>query len=242
MLLNNMNSDEKKDWIETFVGGACGVIAIFAAIIEFVLGDNGALAGMFKDIFGTAVVVVLLFAAMPKRKPKNLARILEQTVEEWGENNAPLIFKAEEYTRAQNSKNTQGFRLLQNPKEDYIPLVTQNITKGTSEWTRYAKYGSGNHLTGKFIDMPSYADMISNDFKLTICLEQSHFRNMSEIDKIIVNIVSAIQTCGKAKVNARRVGSSHTIELSCTQVNSYEDIKEFVEMLDFVLSLVKVIV
>lgn len=34
MKLKNMNLDERKDWIETFVGGACGVIAIIAAIVE----------------------------------------------------------------------------------------------------------------------------------------------------------------------------------------------------------------
>lgn len=240
MLFKNMNSDERKDWIETFIGGVCGAIAIVAAIVEFTLGDNGAMAGMFKDIFGTAVVVVLLFAAMPKRKPKNLVSILEQAVEEWGENNAPLIFKAEEYVQAQNSKSVQGFRLLQNPKEDYIPLITQKIQKGSLEWARYAKYG--NHLTGKFLDMPSYADMISGNFNITICLEQSHFKKMSEINTIVDNIARAIPICGEAKFNARRIGSSHTIELSCPQINSAEDIKDLIETLDFILSLVKVIV
>ena len=109
----NMNTDERKDWIETFIGGTFGAIAIIATIVEFALGDNGAIAGMLKDIFGTAVVVVLLIMAMPKRKPKNVAVVLEKCVEKWGADNAPLIFKAEDYIQAQNSAQTQCFLLLQ---------------------------------------------------------------------------------------------------------------------------------
>ena len=163
-----MITDERKDWIETFIGGACGVIAIVAAIVEYALGDNGAIAGMLKDIFGTLVVVVLLFAAMPKRKPKNLSDILEKAVEEWGENNAPIIFKTEEYVQAQNSSSTQGFRLLQDPKGDYITLVNKNLTRNSEEWSKYAKYSKGNHLTGKFLDMPDYATMTTGAFEMTL--------------------------------------------------------------------------
>ena len=59
MRLKFKNQDEKQEWIEVFVGGACGLIAIIAAIVEYCLGENGALAGLFKDVFGTAVVVFL---------------------------------------------------------------------------------------------------------------------------------------------------------------------------------------
>lgn len=93
MKLKNMNSDERKDWIETFVGGACGVIAIIAAVVEYLLGDNGAIAGMLKDIFGTLVVVVLLFAAMPTRKKFNLEEKLETALDDWAEANSNMIVR-----------------------------------------------------------------------------------------------------------------------------------------------------
>ena len=91
MNFKNMSSDERNDWIETFVGGACGVIAILAAVIEYILGDNGAVAGMFKDIFGTLVVVVLLIAAMPKRRKFNFEERLPAALEEWTKANANMI-------------------------------------------------------------------------------------------------------------------------------------------------------
>lgn len=241
MNFKNMGQDEKKDWIETFVGGACGAIAIIAAIIEYALGDSGAIAGMLKDIFGTLVVVVLLFAAMPKRKPKNLSNILEKAVEEWGENNAPIIFKTEEYIQAQNSSSTQGFRLLQDPKNDYITLVNKKLTRNSAEWSKYARYGNGNHSTGKFLDMPDYTVMTKGSFEMTLCMEQRHFKNMPEIDKIVDNLVTAINVnCGEL-FNSTRIGSSHTIKLICNQIDTTKKVNDFVEAIDFVLSLVKVI-
>ena len=93
MNFKNMNSDERKDWIETFVGGTFGVIAIIATIVEYALGDSGAIAGMFKDIFGTLVVVVLLFAAMPKRKNFNFEEKLTAALDEWATANSNMIVR-----------------------------------------------------------------------------------------------------------------------------------------------------
>lgn len=93
MNFKNMNTNERKDWIETFFGGACGVAAIFAAIMEYILGDNGAIAGLLKDIFGTLVVVVLLFAAMPKRQKFNFEEKLTSALDEWANANSNMIVR-----------------------------------------------------------------------------------------------------------------------------------------------------
>ena len=242
MRLKFKNADEKREWIEIFVGGACGVLAILAAIVEYCLGDNGALAGMFKDIFGTAVVVVLLFASMPKRKPKNLVGILEQAVEDWGLDNAPVIFKSEEYEQAKDSNKTQSFVLLQDPKKEYINLVNAKLKPGSSEWTEYANASKHNHRTGKFLDMPSYEDMVQGKFEILLCLEQKHFTDMDEIDSIINNLEAAINVHIGEKMTAKRTSASQKkIRLSCEQIESEQDVNEFVDALDFILSLVKVI-
>lgn len=241
MKFTKMSPEEKKDWIETFFGGACGIAAIVAAVIEYRLGDNGAVAGMLKDIFGTAVVVVLLLMAMPKIKPWKLDKVLEKAVEAWGESNAPLIFKAEGYVQAKNTSQTQCFLLLQNPKRDYISLAMKELDKDSAEWKDYAKYGKG-HLTGKFLDMPSYKAMTEGDFEILLCMEQAHFKKMPEIDGIIEDLDSAISAhCGK-KITSKRIGESRTIKLSCTQIKSYKDVEDFVERLEFILSLVKVVI
>lgn len=238
MNFNNRNSDERKEWIETFIGGACGVAAIIAAIAEYVLGDNGAIAGMFKDIFGTLVVVVLLFAAMPKRKPKDLAAILEERVERWGLANAPLIFKAENYQSAAGTNYAQGFVLLQDPTK-YPSLV--GIIPDSEEWHRFAKAGQGNKTTGKFLSMPEYSTMITDSFKITFTMGQSHFKKKENMNDVFKDIVQAVKTKYQGYADIRPISSSFEMEITYKAIQTKQDIDNFVDSVDFVLSLIKVI-
>ena len=235
---------DKIDRDEKLWGGIFGIVAIVAAIAEmFINGiDAASIIGAIKDISGTLVVVVLLVAfvkSLPK-KPKNLPEILEQSVEDWGCDNAPLIFKTEGYVAAQNGAYTQGFVLLQNPKS-YIALANQKLNQDNPEWKKYAQYGNGK-LTGKFLDLPSYQVMISSNFDMMIVMEQSHFKNMPEVDAVVDDIVDAINARGETQVHAERVGKANKIRLSCRKIESSQDVEFFVDMLDFVLSLVKVII
>ena len=189
-------------------------------------------------IFAFLVVVVLLLAAMPKRKPKDLDKKLEDAVESWGDNNAPFIFKTLDYVSPQNTVYTQGFRLLQDPKS-YISLVNQKLDKSSPDWVKYAKYSKGNHITGKFLDMPSYKAMTENDFEISLGLEQRHFDNMG--DSIMQGIAVAIKLNCKDIAPPAKLGVSRTMKLSCSKISSEADISSFVESLDFIVSLVKVI-
>ena len=90
---------------------------------------------------------------------KNIVSILETSIEEWGSNNVPLVFKVDGYKQAQGSTHTQGFALLQNPRE-YIEVLNKNLHPNHPEWSKYASYSS--RLTGKFIDLPSYEMMTKN--------------------------------------------------------------------------------
>lgn len=235
--MDNMDRDEKV-W-----GGIFGIIAIVAAIAEiFINGvDAASILGAIKDVSGTLVVVVLLIAfikSLPK-KPKNLAEKLETDVEDWGTDNAPLIFKTENYVAAQNTDFEQGFVLLQDPRS-YVSLSNSKLDKDNPEWYKYAQYGNGK-LTGKFIDLPSYQFMTQNDFHAMITMEQSHFKNMPEIDSIIKDIVAAINARSGSNIHAERVGASNKIRLICKKIETFEEKDHFVDMLDFVLSLVKVV-
>ncbi len=237
-----MIADERKDWIETFIGGACGVIAIIAAIIEYALGDNGAIAGLFKDVFGTAVVVVLLIMAMPKRKPKNLENILQDKVEAWGISNAPMIFKTEGFVCAKENKYTQGFVLLQNPLM-YLTLL--DINQESDDWHSYASYTSKR--TGKFLDFPPYKEMVSDKFDILFVLEQKHFKDKEDIKEIITNMKKAIEKhfekeIAAEKIKVNRIGNSEkfTIEFR-SKISNKKDIEFLISVTDYVLSLVKII-
>ena len=235
---------DKKDRDEKLWGGVLGAISILAAIAEMIINgvDLISILGAIKDVSGTLVVVVLLIAfvkSLPK-KPKNLHEILEQSVENWGLDNAPLIFKAEGYVAAQNGAYAQGFVLLQNPK-NYIALANRKLSQDNPEWKKYAQYGNGK-LTGKFLDLPSYQAMASSDFNVMIVMEQSHFRDMPEIDTVVNDIIAAINARVEKQVHAERIGKANKIRLSCKKIETTQDVEFFVDILDFVLSLIKVIV
>ena len=238
MKFRNMNSDERKDWIETFVGGVCGVAAIVAAIVEYMLGDHGAVAGMLKDVFGTAIVVVLLIMAMPKRMPKNLAKILEEKVEEWGKENAPMLFKVDGFVCAKEGKYTQGFALLQDPRK-YLTLL--DISEDSEDWHTYANYNSKQ--TGKFLDLPSYEQMVSGSFEIMFVLEQKHFKEKEGIKETVGNLIDAIKNrVDETKVKVNRVGNSEKFTLEfLSAIENKKDIEYFISVINYVLSLVKVI-
>lgn len=231
------------DVLEKIGGGILGVVAIGAAIAELVLGgvDAASIAGTIKDVSGTAIVVVLLGAFLRSipTKPKNIIEILEKSVEDWGNDNVPLIFKTEGYVSAQNSEYTQGFVLLQNPR-NYVSLANSKMDSNNPEWKKYAQYGSGK-LTGKFLDMPSYATMTQKDFDVLFVMEQSHFKNMPEINSIVKDVVSAVNAHCEGSATATRVGESNKFRLSCKRIEALEDVNKFIDTLDFVLSLIKVI-
>jgi hypothetical protein len=232
----------KEDFQEKFWGGIFGVIAIAAAIGEAF--SNGislpTILGAIKDVSGTLIVVVLLVAFIKQlpRKLKNTSEILEQHVENWGIDNAPLIFKAQGYVSANGSDYTQGFLLLQNPR-NFASL--SNLNPSSPDWIDYAKYGGGKKYTGKFIDLPDYKTMTEDTAKVQFIMEQSHFSKMPEINDIIDDIINSINVRYKDIANASRIGTSYKFTVSFRKIVTAEDIKEFVEILDYVLSLVKVV-
>ena len=238
MKIRNMNKDELKDWIETTLGGLCGVVAIIAAICEYLLGEQGAIAGMIKDIASTAVVVALLFAVMPTKKSKNLVNILENSVEKWGADNSPMIFKIEGYVCAKEQKYSQGFALLQNPTK-YVSLL--DMKQSDADWHTYASYTSKQ--TGKFLDLPSYEEMVADGFDVLFILEQKHFKEIEGIDEVIQNIADATQNrFGEKNIKVHRIGKSEKFTIKFkSAIENKKDIEFFISVVDFVLSLVKVI-
>lgn len=229
---------ERKEKIEIFAGGAFGIIAIIAAFIEYTVPACSALAGCIKDVFGTLVVIVVLLASI-KIKSFKIESILENAVEGWGEKNIPLIFKIEEYVSAQDSAYSQGFFLLQNPKS-YVSLVKRGLEKGSEEWKKYAQYRKGgNRPTGKFIDMPSYREMTQQSFTVLVEMKQSHFSHIPEFQTILSDIIDVVGRLDGVK--ARQIGQSAEFVLEFDTIKTRADVEHFVNTLDYILSLVKVI-
>lgn len=231
---------DRRDWIEVYIGGAFGVIAIIAAIAEYCLGDAGALAGCVKDISGTLVVVVLLFASI-KFKAVNVKGKLTVAVEDWGKDNAPLIFKTLDYKPESGTNFEQGFKLLQNP-DDYISHIINKLNPENPEWEKYAQYKNGYNFTGKFINFPSYDYMIKNDFEVSVVLNQSHFKNSNkDFGDLVGKMKDAFNSRYEGKASAQRTGNALEFTIKFKRIQTKADIENFVDALDFVLSLVKVV-
>lgn len=223
---------DRKDKIEIYFGGIMGVLAIIAAIIEHSTGSN--LFGGIKDVSSTLVVVAILFASI-KFPAFGLKSKLEEAIEDWGLENAPLILKAINWGATDGTK--QGFKILQGQK-DFTDRIVVPLKQSGEEWQKLADYN--NKKTGKFIAMPLYDEMITRDFKLTIYTNQSHFEKLENFEENFSNLILAINT--RYPECAKRQGTQYIMDLSFRKISNSEDIKKLVEVLDFTMSVIKVII
>ncbi len=231
---------DKMEFQEKVLGGIFGIIAIVAAIAEAIANGISAATvfAAIKDVSGTLIVAVLLitFIKQLPRRPKNLLERLENEVEEWGKKNSPLIFKAEEYVAEQSGEYAQGFVLLQNP-EEYMGL--SNLTPESPVWSDYARYDS--RKTGKFIDMPSYETMTRSNFKIKVVMKQSHFSKKDRIEEIIDKIISSINSRYVNEFKAIQIGKSLSFTVSIKSITTDKEMQRFIELIDYIVSLVKVV-
>ncbi len=227
-----------------FLAGIFAIIAVIAIICEVAFGGftKESVVGGIKDITGILVDVFVLIVAASvfvKKKSKNITSILENSINKWGEDNLPLIFKVEGFKQAQNSAYTQGFALLQNPRE-YITMLKKKLNPNHPEWSKYASYSSG--VTGKFIDMPSVEAMTSNKFDICIVMTQSHFKNMTDFDKIFLGIKDCIDTKYGEVIKIYSVGNEYKFKIEFQQeIKTKDDVHILIEILNYILSLVKVV-
>ena len=87
------------DLKEKVWGGIFGIVAIVAAIAEMITSEVNlsSVFGMIKDVAGTAVVVIVMFAVAKLLKPKKYAVSFEDrltnALDEWVKNNSNMIVK-----------------------------------------------------------------------------------------------------------------------------------------------------
>ncbi len=205
MKLQKMNSEERKDWIETFVGGAFGVVAIIAAIVEYSLGDNGAIAGMFKDIFGTLVVVVLLFAAMPKKTKANFEEKLTSELESWINSHSNMIVKTSKMP--QGHENDFGMSMTTDINRFYeTAKLTSDAGKGVGRFLRITQinrelYAANNVKLEFFVNAQTYCSPDATPEEATKELLQVG----ENLSKYIVGVVRGVNHEKPHKLDARTV-------------------------------------
>lgn len=226
------------------LAGIFAVMAFVAIICEIIFGGftKESIVGGIKDITGILVDVLVLIVATSvfvKKKSKDIVYILDESIKKWGNDNVPLVFKVEGFKQAQNSEYTQGFALLQNPRE-YVKLLRMNLTPSHPEWSRFASYSSKE--TGKFIDMPSAETMTNGSFDICVVMNQTHFKNMPDFENAFINILECVKDNCQNGVEAFRVGKELKIKIKFeNKIQTKDDIKVLTEVLDYIVSLVKVV-
>ena len=237
MILVRMKKFIEDIGLETLLGGIFGIITVISAIAEYYYGDKGAFFACIKDVCGTLVVIVLLFVAI-KPSSQKLEKKLEKSLSKWAFDNCPLIFKAYEY---RSDKFDIGYKLLQSP-ESYLDLIANEWEEDTESYNEYARY-EHNNKTGQFLHLPSVEKMIGNNFKIKVVLKQTHFEKIENIDSKIEKMKSSIKTkyIGKS-IQQLIVDKNKEFEISCKKISTNEDIQNFVEMLEFLLALVRIVI
>ena len=227
-----------------FLAGIFAVVAIIAIVCEVAFGGftKESVVGGIKDISGILVDVLVLIIATSvfvKKKVSKITEVLEKSIEDWGKENEPLVFKVEGFKQAQNSIYTQGFALLQNPRE-YVSLLKINLNSEHPEWLKYASYSS--KFTGKFIDMPSTEVMTSGSFDICVVMNQTHFKNMSDFENTFSDIIGCVNNNYKNVVKASQISKELKFTVHFDQkIQTKDDIDTLIEVLDYIVSLVKVV-
>ena len=223
---------EKREWLETFIGGGFGIIAIAAAIAEYALEEGGELAGCIKDISGTLIIVVILFAAI-KIKPRNITGKLRDAVTNWGNSNIPLIFKMTEDGEG-HYKNS--YALLTDHLK-YIDLLSYDTKPGNTVWDKYRNPSS--HDTGRFLELPEFQTMTTGDFEVVVHMEQDHFKEIDE--KTIQTMLNRLSNISEIIDTVNEVPKSKKAIVKFKSIKTTDDIEQFIIALNYLLSVVTVI-
>ena len=207
---------DKLDRDEKLWGGIFGIVAIVAAIAEmFINGINAAsVVGAVKDVFGTAVVVVLLFTFLknlPKR-PQNFRERFEVNMNEIEKIYAPLIVKFVPKETAKESVKAKNENVI---RYDILSSVDALFGKGQADHLRLFELNAEKpekinlYIREKFFGKPFDAQQIAEsiasklrekftDYKITHSADNSgetitvSFQKAMETDADAAELINLI--------------------------------------------------
>ena len=168
---------DKIDFQEKIWGFIFGIIAIVAACLEVVVNGVSAasILGAIKDVFGTAVVVVVFIAIVKDKFPKKQKSFEERlglALDNWREENSNMIIRNPKYDEEHIGQGVSCYTLdLKTEVSDfYRPM---GITKNTGLFLRMPVINKTNYNNGNvkirfylnkgtfFSDQPKDADLKS---------------------------------------------------------------------------------
>lgn len=227
----------KKINLETVVGGVFGLLAVLSAVGEMALSGFSlpAVIGGVKDISGTMVVVMVFLVAIRGlllNSPKNLSQELDVQMVAFEKRNKPLIFRVSDFQPVNGFQ--QGFSILTEPSE-FLSLSGRAFPEAleknySSRWSR---------KTGKFVDLPENAAMLSGKFELRFNFigSTNYGRGSADfVDNTVLCINSRFAASGYP---ARKIDKTH-FAVEIPQIATKEDISSLFDLLEFILTLYKI--
>lgn len=198
---------------ETFWGGIFGIIAIAAAIISTILGgvDGSAIWGCIKDVAGTMVVIMLLFASLP-RFAKNFKEALQNALSEVVDKYSPLI-------KPENSS-----------EETVLYKIANNTNCIFNEPTgKYNKFFEYNFKTNQLLFYISEGIFITSKKLQKINIEDIKMKFVTKINEKHSDTVTDCRLCSE--------GIKLDFKSKPSTIKDAESIKEIVdEMVVFYLA------
>jgi hypothetical protein len=223
---------KNKIGLETILGGIFGIIAIIAIVVQ--MGIEGysseAVWNGIKDIAGTLVAVMVFVVAIKSfvvSRPKNLNEILEANLNRFEEKSLPLVFRVSDFKPTEGY--VQGFAILQN--FDEFPTLACSLVKGDNTYLKYQS--QNNRTTGKFIDLPSVAEMLSSDFKVRFKFIDS---NVYEEQYKTTMKLAILNKFGE--YTCSNITSNFTV--SVPKIASIQDIEKIISLFEFVITLYQI--
>lgn len=218
--------------LETILGGIFGIIAIIAIVVEMSVANFTAEAiwGGIKDIAGTFVAVMVFVVAIRSfvvSRPKNLNELLEANLNKFEEKNLPLVFRVKDFVSTQGFD--QGFAILQN--FDEFPTLDFSLKKGDNTYENYRTQKS--KTTGKFIDLPSVAEMLSSNFNIRFSFIGSNIYEEQYKTTIKYAISKKF-----SEYSCSNITNNFTV--SVPKIKSIQDIEHMISLFEFVITLYQI--
>lgn len=209
-----------------FVGGIFGVIAIIAIIFEMAIAgfDNAAIAGGIKDMAGTLVTVLVLFAFIPKRG-WNFEKKMTIALEKWVEDNSNMLVHNEKMD-GNISENKYGIGMRTDMKNYYS--------------------SSANNKVGLFVRLPKPDKAVygnSNGFSIDFHLNKGTFFEgitlsdeelKQKYNTLADKFCAFISTKHNGFASASGSGQIITVKIS-KPIKTEKDIEELVSVLNSIM-------
>lgn len=229
----NQFLEDKNNRGAVYMGVSLAAISVSAMIAKMVYSGIS-VHTIFDAIIGistllvSALVMFLAIRSIIKNTPQNIRQELESAFKNWEADTRPLIFKVSDFEEKEKYKIC--YAILANPN-DFLDLP-QNLS---IEWE--AKLMTKNSKqSGKFLSLPSFEEMIENDFNMEFhFIDSSYIEEKSEMKNLVNKTVKCIS--GRFSSIRATPKGSNDFSIDYNKILSKTDVCELIVFINFVIIL-----